>query len=89
MFTPSFLYSTMNPITYIAIAPDELDRVLRNASRMTGLVRAEDAADIFKVSKDSINKLAKLGKIRTYENASIRGAWYKVEEIEKTFKPIR
>ncbi len=78
----------MTKVSYIAISPTDLDRLIRDASRLPELVKADQIATMCSISEDSIQKLVRRGVVKQYANEHLAGIWYKPIEIIKTFKPI-
>lgn len=78
------------PITYYALSPDELEWMLREASRPEELVTAETASKILGCSPDFIRTVAKENKILPLGvpgHGKVKV--YPINEIRKLFKPIQ
>lgn len=77
-------------VSYYAISPAELDRIVRDASKPEEYVTAETAAGRFDCSPDFIKKIAKENKIVPLGvpgHGKVRV--YPINQIRELFKPIQ
>jgi hypothetical protein len=90
----SLLNKIMTPqITYIAISPNDLDRLVNQAARAivkereeVGITK-EAACKRWNISRDSFDRLMKEGRIKPYTPGGTQLTRYRIAELDKIFEP--
>lgn len=82
----------MNPsesITYFAISPAQLERVVRDAITDTEFASAEMIYQKFGIKPDLLESMAKDGELTRHKVGDHkRPTLYRIEEVRKLIKPV-
>ena len=76
-------------VSYLAISPQELERIVRDATKPAEYITSQAALDRYGLTINHLKRMVRDGLIKEYRIPGIgKTTRYRAEEIEQTFKPI-